>query len=87
MARYWKRLYPYLERAHWRILESLSIIEELARPDKEVTNEAFVDLKQALEDALAFELGKRCVLRSRQSNVPALKGQSRPRYPTKAEPL
>jgi hypothetical protein len=36
-----------------------------------MSDEAFADLKQALEDALAFELGKRQSLGSRESKAPA----------------
>ena len=59
----------------------------LEQKSKFITHEAFVDLKQALEDALAFELGKRCDLRVTRVQSSRLKDQSRTGYPTKIESL
>jgi len=60
------------------------------RPDQQsngITHEAFVNLTQALENALAFELGKRRDLRVTRFQGSRRKGSSRPGYPTRAEPL
>ena len=42
---------------------STTFVQRPDRQSKGITNEAFIDLTQALEDALAFELGERRDLR------------------------
>ena len=60
---------------------SKTLVQRPDRQSNNITHEAFVNLTQALEDALAFERGER-----RDLNVTRIQGSRQPKRDTQIEP-